>query len=251
MVAERRRSLSPSVFPEEEYEKFARADARVTNENKASTVFSMLQGIDRLDRCIDGPGIRLANLENLFVDPPDYKTQPDIWYGARPQQIDPRIRDNKGLGTWIVPTTTDFRPCAPNLFVEVEGPGGAEMVCLVQATFDGAIGTRGMHKLQTYSQQVQTYDHKAYTISATYSAGTLKMYAHHLRQPNGPGTEEEYYMHLIGAWALIGDRETHLKGMTAFRNAEDWTKAQRDAAILHANAVVNSVNTNGEDDDNR
>ena len=251
MLEERQRSISPSVFPEEEYEKFEQADAQVNSENKATQkVIPLIQGTIRDERCIDGPDIRLANLANLMTGK-DHKAKPDIWYGARPEQLDPRIRDNKELGTYVVPTTTGSRPCAPNFFVEAKGPGGSGGVMLDQACFDGALGARGMHKLQTYNQQVPTYDHKAYTISTTYYSGHLKMYAHYLYQPNSSRTNAEYYMMQLKTWSLTGDRERFLEGMTAFRNAEEWTKAQRNAAIEHANLVASSVDTDDEDNDNR
>lgn len=56
MLAEPRASLSP--FPEDEYEKFANADAEVTSEHKAtSDVIPIIQGTIRDMRCVDGPGI--------------------------------------------------------------------------------------------------------------------------------------------------------------------------------------------------
>ena len=251
MLEERRRSTSPSVFSEEDYERFTIADDRVNSENKAlQKVIPRIQGTIRDELCVDGPDIRLANLANL-LNGKDHKAKPDIWYGARPEQIDPRIRDNEELGTYIVPTTSGSRPCAPNFFVEAKGPRGSDLVLSDQACFDGALGARGIHKLQTYEQQVPTYDHKAYTISTTYHEGHLKMYAHHLDQPNGPGTDVVYYMKRLKCWSLIGDRRNLLEGMTAFRNAEEWTKAQRDAAIEHANVVADNLITDGEGNDDR
>ncbi|KAL8791169.1 MAG: hypothetical protein Q9195_006008 [Heterodermia aff. obscurata] len=251
MLEERRRFISSSVFSEEEFRKFRRADARVNSENKATgTVMPIFQGTIRNARCIDGPDIRLANLANMMTGN-DHKAKPDIWYGAHPDQIDSRIRDNQQLGTYIVSTTTGSRPCAPNFFVEAKGPGGSHGVMMDQACFDGAVGARGIHKLQTYNQKVPTYDNKAYTISTAYHAGQLKMYSHHLRQPNGPGTDEEYYMELLSSWSLVGGRLTLLEGMIVFRNAEDWTKAQRNAVIEHANMVALDVNMGGGDNSNR
>lgn len=208
-LAERRASLSPSTFPEEEYDKFVRADDRVTSENKAmKNVIPMIQGTIRDERCVDGPDIRLSNLANMLTGT-DRKPKPDVWYGARPEQIDPpRIRSKDELGKYIVPSITESRPCAPNFFVEAKGPGASTRAVLDQACFDGAFGSRGIHKLQTYGQKVPTYDNKAHTLSATYHAGTLKMYAHHVGQPNGPGTEPEYYMNQLRAFAMTDNRET-------------------------------------------
>lgn len=251
MLAERRRSMSPSALPEEEFRNFRRADALANSESKTTgTVIPIIQGETRDARFTDGPDIRLANLANLMTGR-DHKAKPDIWYGAHPGQIDPGIRDNKELGTYIVLTTTGSRPCAPNFFVEAKGPSGSSGVVMDQACFDGALGARGIHKLQTYHQQPPVYDNRAYTVSATYHASQLRMYAHHLRQPNGPGTDPEYYMELLRSWSLVGDRLTLLEGMTAFRNAEDWTEAQRNAAIEHANMVAHDIDTNGGDNDNR
>lgn len=242
MLVERRASLSPCSFPEEEYDKFARADARVSSENKAmKNVIPIIQGTIQDERCVDGPDIPLNNLANMLTGTAR-KPKPDVWYGARHEQIQPpRIRSNDELGKYIVPSITDSRPCAPNFFVEAKGPGASTRAVLDQACFDGAFGARGIHKLQTCGQKVPTYDNKAYTLSATYHAGQLKMYAHHLGQPNGPETEPEYYMNQLKAWAMTSDRETLVKGMTAFRNGVEWTEAQRNAAIEHAKAVANGV----------
>ena len=245
MLMDRRPSLSPSVFPEEKFKEFRRTDAQVTSENKATQkIIPMIQGTIKDERCVDGPDIRLANLANL-LNGADHKAKPDVWYGARPEQVDRRIRDNEELGTYVVPSTTDSRPCAPNFFVETKGPRGSNAVGLDQACFDGALGARGIYKLQTYGQDVPTCDNNAYALSTTYHAGVLKMYAHHMTQPDGPGTEPESYMNQLRAWAMTDGRDTLLKGMAAFRNGVSWAETQRNAAIEHANAVANDI----EDDE--
>ena len=239
MLAKPRRSLSPSIVSEEEHDKFKRVvKNRATSESKATRlVLPMIQGPIRDERSVDGPDIRFANLTKLMTGR-NRKAKPNIWYGARPEQIDPSIRDNKALGTYIVPSTTGSRPCAPNFFIEVKGPNGWNEAAENQACFDGAVGARGMHRLQTYNQQVPMYDRRAYTISTTYHSGMLRAYAHHLDQPNGSGTRLEYYMHEIDAWALTGNKRNLLEGMTAVRNAEHWTEVQRNVVIEHANSLA-------------
>lgn len=207
----------------------------------------MIQGEIQPQQRVDGPDIRMANLANL-MNGKDHKAKSDIWYGASPDIIDARIRDNTELGKYIVPTTTGSRPCAPTFFAEVKGPGSSSLVMVNQACFDGAVGARGIHKLQTYGQRIPTYDHRAYTITATYLAGTLKMYAHHVDQPNGPGIDVEYYMRQLNSWALSGDRLR--KGTMAFRNAVGWTEVQRNTAIEHANIVARDANKDGKSSDN-
>jgi len=261
MLAERRPSLSPSVFPEEEYRRFARADAQVRSEDDArERVIRMIQGAswetNRIGR--NTPFNNIANMfpreERLNKDANrgpvnGRQIKPDYYYGAHPDQLPLKVRDD--LGDQILPSTDNSRPCVPNFFIEAKGPSGSNAVSLNQACIDGAIGTRGIHELQTYGQQVPTYDNNAYTISATYSAGTLRMYAHHPGQPDGPGTDREYYMNQLNGWFLTGNRKTLLEGMTAFRNCVDWTEAQRNAAIEHAKAVWHAqrqVNTNAHGD---
>lgn len=258
MLTKRRASLSPSAFPEEKYEEFKEADDRVSSERKATEeVIPKIQGAIRNPNCIGGD-IPFYNLSPMMRGK-DHSAKPDVYYGARPEQLNDEICANPDdnddndtrkykLGKYVMPSTICDRPCAPNFFVETKGPSGSGRISMDQACFVGAAGARGMHKLQTYEQQMPTYDNKAYTLSATYHAGTLKMYAHHLGQPGGPGTQPKYYMNQLKAWAMTSDRETLLKGMTAFRNGVDWAGAQRNAAIEHAEAIANSVGNNDEED---
>ena len=247
MLAEQRASPPPS-FPEEEYKKFARADARVSSAYKTlKNVIPIIQGTIQDEGCVDGPQIPFSNLANMLTGTAR-KPMPDVWYGARLDQVDSRIRNQDELGKCIVPSITASCPCAPNFFVEAKGPGASTRLVLDQACFDGAAGARGIHKLKTYGQNVPTYDNKAHTLSATYHAGTLKMYAHHPGQPNGPGTEPEYYMNQLRAIAMTDNRETFRQGMTAFRNGVEWAEKQRNAAIEHATAVANGVISPDDDD---
>ena len=45
-----------------------------------------------------------------------------------------------------------------------------------QASYNGALGTKGMHSFQLYGQDEPIYDNNAYTIILIYYSGTLKMY---------------------------------------------------------------------------
>ncbi|KAI9712376.1 MAG: hypothetical protein M1820_001589 [Bogoriella megaspora] len=232
VLIERRSSLSSYL----EYDEFVEADYGVTSENRATVkVIPMIQGRVRDDRCVNGD-IPLNNLADIMRGP-SHKAKPDVYYGARPEQLRREVRDK--LQAFVVPSTKDTRPLAPNFFIEAKSPSGPALVNINQACFAGAAGARGIHSLQTYGQQTQKYDNNAYTLSTTYHSGTLKIYSHHISQPHGPGTQPEYYMHQLYAWALTASKETLIQGITAFRNAESWTEAQRNTAIDHANAVAN------------
>lgn len=162
------------------------------------------------------------------------KAVPDYYYGAQPQQLDPTVRG--ALSGHILPQPA--YPIAPNFFLEAKGPNGSTAVALRQACHDGAIGARAMHSLQTYGQETPVYDNNIYSISSTYHAGTLKMYGHSAAQPNGPGTQPEYYMHQLKGYSMTSDQETFLKGATAYKNAMDLTKEYRNTAIAHANEIA-------------
>ena len=186
MLLQRRPSLSPTLFPDERFEDFARAGAKVSSENKVThKVLPLIQGEVQDERCVGGdtPLINLADI----MSGKSYRAKPDLYYGARPEQLDRRVRDE--LGAYVIPSTLDHRACAPNFFVEAKGPSGSAKVCLNQACVAGALGERGMHALRTYSEAVPFFDNDAHTISTTYHAGQLKLFSHHVSQPNGPGTQ--------------------------------------------------------------
>jgi hypothetical protein len=65
------------------------------------------------------------------------------------------------------------------------------------------------------------------------------MYTSHPTQPTSPGGRPEYCMNQLGAYAMTHNRETFRQGATAFRNARDYAKAQRDEVIKRANKRVN------------
>jgi hypothetical protein len=118
------------------------------------------------------------------------KCKPDLYWGARPEQIDRRVRQD--LNHQIVRSMNDSYPATPNFFLETKGPNGSAAVKTRQACYAGAIGARAMHALQGYGQAEPTYDNEAYTIFSTYHDGTLKMYSHHPAQPSRPKSPQYY-----------------------------------------------------------
>ncbi|KAL2373019.1 hypothetical protein RJZ57_002504 [Blastomyces gilchristii] len=93
---------------------------------------------------------------------------------------------------------------APNFVFEAKGPDGSLAVATRQACYDGALGARGMHALQSYQQGEPTYDNNAYTLTSTYHGGQLKLYTTHVSKSDNP------------------DRAS------AYRNGRDWAKETRD-----------------------
>ncbi|KAI9890984.1 MAG: hypothetical protein M1814_003485 [Vezdaea aestivalis] len=231
-LKEPRPSLSPSQFSNERFREFKRADANVTKENKAiKRVIPIIEGNIRDSRC-DGGEIRFSNLESLTGDNLVPAT-PDIYHGARPEQLKRKIRND--LSHYIIPAKNDSHPAIPNFFLEAKGPDGSARVAKLQATYDGALGARAMEKLHSYGDDKPVYDNNATTISSTYQDGQLKMYAHHVAQPGSPGTRPEYFMNQLDSWSLTGNPRSFREGATAYRNARDWAKKQRDEVIERAN----------------
>ena len=179
------------------------------------------------------------NLESLTKDEL-VPGNPDIYYGARPVNLDQRVLEK--LNGHIVPSTQSDLPVVPNFFVEVKGPEGSPAVAKRQVCYDGALGARGMQSLQSYGQKNPSHYNEAYTISATYYDGALRMYTHHISQPANSGSLPKYHMHQLHSYFMTDSIETFREGATFYRNGIAWAKEQRDDAIKQANERVRADN---------
>jgi hypothetical protein len=200
-------------------------------------VIAIIEGNITGYRCVSGniPFTILDYLTDGILVPGN----PDLYYGARLEQLNQQVC-GEPTGQ-IVPSTQLDLPILPNFFLTAKGPDGSIGVAGRQASYGGALGARGMHSLQSHGRDEPTYDNNAYTITSIYHGGTLKMYTIHPAQPNGPGSRPEYYMTQINGWSMTGNAESFRQGVTAFRNAGDWAKEQRDKAIEQANERVNDM----------
>jgi len=198
-------------------------------------VIAIIEGNITGYRCVSGniPFTILDYLTDGILVPGN----PDLYYGARLEQLNQQVC-GEPTGQ-IVPSTQLDLPILPNFFLTAKGPDGSIGVAGRQASYGGALGARGMHSLQSHGRDEPTYDNNAYTITSIYHGGTLKMYTIHPAQPNGPESRPEYYMTQINGWSMTGNAESFRQGVTAFRNARDWTKEQRDEAIKLANERAN------------
>ncbi|KAI9792800.1 MAG: hypothetical protein M1816_001532 [Peltula sp. TS41687] len=211
-----RPSLSPSKFTDREHERFVQADAGASKEKQVSElIIPIIEGEITDPKCRSG-GLAFNNLDPL-TDGTLKPGNPDIFYGARPEQLTRKVRDDL---------------CA-------NGPDGAPAVAGRQVCYDGALGARGMHSLQTYGQDEAVYDNNTSTITSLYQYGQLRMFTSHLARPSKPEDRPEYHMTQIKGWCMVADADTFRQGATAYRNLRDWAKAQRDETINRANAIVN------------
>ncbi|KAF3898057.1 hypothetical protein GY631_0012 [Trichophyton interdigitale] len=229
-LAQRRPSLSSPQFSEDDFEEFVDKDLNIRKEKPIGRfAVSIIEGNieDIISMGEDYPFSNLAPLTDGTL----VNAKPDHFFGARPEQLEPQIR--KDFSSYIVPSTQDSLPILPNFFLETKGPDGSLMVATRQACYHGALGARGIHKLQNFKQDKESYDRNAYTITSTYHGGALKIYTTHLT-PRANG-RAEYIMTQVNAWSMTGNIETFRQGASAYRNALDWAEEQREKIIEAAN----------------
>ncbi|KAI3397514.1 hypothetical protein diail_10726 [Diaporthe ilicicola] len=229
-LAARRLSLSLPQFSTESFKSFQKSNLQAKNERDIlEDVLPTIFGA----RDANWPIARdmIFNRLEPLTDGTIPSAKPDFAYGGFSKQLDPAVHTE--LGRFIAPGPDV--PIVPNFFLEVKGPNGSAAVITQQACYDGAIGTRGVHRLQNYGQEEPIYDGKPYAFSSTYYDGTLKLYAHHLTAPTTRGGRSEYHMTQLATYSLINKRETFVEGVTAFRNLRDLAKKHRDTFIQAAN----------------
>ncbi len=239
-LAQPRPSLSPSRFSNEEFRKFKRADTHASKERQVTTsVIPIIEGDIGDTKCVAGE-VPFTNLDHL-TDGSLVPGNPDLYYGARPEQLDRHVREE--LSGHIVPSTQHDLPVVANFFLAVKGPDGSAAVAQRQASYDGALGARGIQSLHSYGASGSTQDKTARTVTCTYHDGQLKMYTTHPVHATTPQPRTEYVMTQVKAFALTSDSDSFRQGATAYRNARDWAKRQRDEAIRKANdrAGVNAA----------
>ncbi|KLJ06054.1 hypothetical protein EMPG_10498 [Blastomyces silverae] len=233
-VARRRPSLSPSRFSETDFRKFNRADARALGEKKVmSSVFPIICG----DADIPFEEDKLFGNLEPFADG-IVNAKPDFYDGAHAAQLDHRVRSE--LNSYITPSTQHDALILPNFFAEAKGPDGSTAVAKRQALYDGTLGARAMLQLLSYGKEL-AYDGNAYVITSTYHDGVLKLYTIHPTASTDPGRDTDYHMTQLRSFALTDTPDSFRQGVSAFRNARDWAKEQRDQGIVMANSTVADI----------
>ena len=149
------------------------------------------------------------------------------------------LRDH--LDKLIVPGTA--LAFLPNFFTEIKGPDSITDVATKQALYDGAYGARGMyHTRRLYAGD--DLDGKAYAFSATYTGGTLTLYAHTLSRPPGNNSRMRYHMSQLDGQLLTRSPKALREGVTAYRNLRDLAAQIRTevarAATQRLRALVQS-----------
>ena len=241
-LSQPRPSLSPSQFSDERFEDFQRADAHAFKESQVvADVIPILEG-DIGDRKCVARQVPFSNLDPL-TDGTLVAACPDLYYGARPEQLDQRVR--KQLRGRIVPSTQEDLPVAPNFFVEVKGPDGSAAVAKRQIAYDTALGERGLVDLGSVGGRNPAYNAQTHTLGCTYQDGQLKIFATHMIAPSKPGAQPGFVMTQVKASALTDDADGFRRGAATYRNARDWAKQKRDQAIAQANEKAEDLDFPG------
>jgi hypothetical protein len=122
---------------QEKFSDFRQADTDAFKEDQVmKSVIPIIEGKITGTKCVSG-NILFTNLEHL-TDSTLVPGNPDLYYGARPEQLNRRVRSE--LSDRIVPSTQHDLPIVPNFFLAAKGPDGSIAVAARQASYDGALG---------------------------------------------------------------------------------------------------------------
>lgn len=229
-----------SLILESDFRKFQRAEVRASKEKDVTTsVIPIFDGEINDDPKCAGGDYLFSNLAPL-TDGSLAVAKPDHHFGVRPEDVNRQIRDE--LNHLIIPSTQSDLAICQSFFLELKGPDGTTAVVRRQACYDGALGARAMQALRCYGQKL-SYDNKAYVITSAYYSGNLEIYATHVAKSTRRDGRPIYIMTLLDSFSMIGSLRAFRQGLTAYRNARDWTKERRDELIEAANKLVEGAHS--------
>ncbi|KAG8625250.1 hypothetical protein KVT40_007001 [Elsinoe batatas] len=179
--------------------------------------------------------------EKLFNNPRPIRhditrPKPDFYAGAFTEELHESVR--KHLNDYIIPCSNDSLPAVPNFFFEGKyGPGRPD-VALLQALYDGAVGSRAIFELQNYKNPPaeRHCDNNAYTMVFTYVAHRMTILSMH------PFLRHRgllcYQMTQLRSFIMDETIEQFQDGVLALRNAREFCKKHRDRLIREANYMA-------------
>lgn len=246
MLSSSRSSLHSSSSSKVDFDAFCQVNSRAANDQEVlNEVVPLIEGNHGpVDECAGYPFRNMSQITNKMLRP----VKPDRFYGANGDTLDRTVCE--GLSSYIKPAKHESLPIVlPNFTLEAKGPNGSLIKSDRQACHHGALGSRAMHCIQNYRQDTPTYDNNAYTISFNYHSrnGALALYITHPQEFEcASGHRQGHVMTIVGHWNLTKDAKTFHEGVSAYRNARDWAKEQRDRFIRQANARVPQTDTSDE-----
>ena len=97
-----------------------------------------------------------------------------------------------------------------------------------------------MHKVPNVGKKTEIFDHKANTVSFTFSDVTLRIYLHWIVSSKNAELPLRHEMTRAGSWAL-DEPEICRKGITAFRNAMTYASEIREQARDGALSIIHQM----------
>ena len=227
VITTRRASLA--TISNSELQDISRKLTGPKTESQVGEAVSMLRSKREDPACTSGsiPLRNFAALTDGTLTPPN----PDVYYGARPEQFDSNLQSL--LGTLVIPSTDESKPILPTFFLALKSKRGTFEVAETQACYDGAFGARAIHALCSLIKGRHFYNNNAYTITAILVNGLLRVYSSHIFESRDPGRTTECALTRIGSWDCE-DPKTCLQGIQAYRNLVEWTGKGRNEIIYEA-----------------
>ncbi|KFA81650.1 hypothetical protein S40288_11482 [Stachybotrys chartarum IBT 40288] len=222
-------ALPPPMILSSMFDSFEKFYFEVQEATVSSMVMPYLIGDRRFPHQQDAIFTNMAP----FTDNRTVRARPDYFEGAKSDSIHKLVKQD--LNELIIPTKRVVYPIVPNFFLELKGHGGMQIVATKQVCYDGAHGARAIHALQNYGKTEPEYDGNAYTISWTFSNGSLEVYVHHTTAPVTEGGLPEYHMTLLGVYPLSLSYDDFIQGLRAFQNSRDIANEYRMQFIEQAN----------------
>lgn len=228
----------PSESYDVQYQAFRQASLEVKDKNDVKNkIFPFIAGQCRFHTSGGHSFQDLADLTDGHI----VKALPDFYDGADPYSLERELLTE--LSSFIKPLPAKRCPVVPNFYVIFNGSSQEPFVLDIMTRYSGALGARAIHKLRSFGidDPEIVFDNNAYTITATYSQGTIYLYAHRPIRPPVLGGVVDYRMSLVGGYALINSPDTLRQGVEAFRNAREWAMGRRDEFIAAANVRLQAT----------
>lgn len=227
-------SILTYLLSSDAYERFQKFNQLSMHKDTENLVISLIT--TDIDRECYSRSIRFSSLDPLiYGDFP--KAEPDLSFGFRPESLHIDILGK--LSGFIEPSNKELCPIVPICFLELESNTRNPQYLNRQAYYSGALGARGLLRLQSYGRPEFLSDGNAYTFTSTLFAGILRIFAIHPTN-SGDTSNTEYHINLLGAWILTNSLENFQAGITSFLNIRNWAYCKGLEFIEAANERLDS-----------
>ncbi|KAB8356632.1 hypothetical protein FH972_024209 [Carpinus fangiana] len=237
IITSERPELCVPKFTDDDFVYYLIQDQSACNEATVlSTSFPLIVGKANIPNVRNAPLKRMLDLIKGVAPP-----QPDLFDGVRPETIAKSVL--RQLGGYAQPSTINHHPAMSNFFVECTGPDGTMRVGMRQLSHDLASGARAMLEFRRFISADNAVDGHAYSFGATYlgGQGILTLFSCHPVSTGNTEQSMQYHVALVASYHLHLDRETFVKGVSAFRNLREFAQRVRerirDAANLKASSA--------------